>query len=664
MPGRIVFSRTSLRTIVPIAMVIPVLLVVTAIGLIVRSNAYAAAADLERQIFDQASQRIEQRLLEFVELPAQINLLNAHLIRSRRLDPNDLESWRETLYHQLHSFTTVSSIGFASTDKSTTWLVRYPDELTYEWGLLNAGTNGQMVEYRIDQNTGQILSDTRTAYDYDPHVRPWYIAAMQNPDRQVWSEIYPWVGGATEIPELGLGLVLTVRDSSNRIVGVHDTELSMTQISTFLADLRLSESGTIYIVDRDLGMVAASTLAPLVRSPDIRKTAFEIDDDRASAIASYVLQNQTDLRGPRDVTIDAQDERLRVRILPFNHRSGLDWSVWITLPESELLARTHQSRSQMIQAGAAATILVLALGIGLAILAVRPLTQLVEQIRDIGRGNFDARSDIHFTTELGMLSSSLNEVASDLKDRIRLKQSVELAMQLQQSLLPKSAPVVDGLDVHAYSSFCDETGGDYYDFLNVFGLPDTSLAVAVGDVSGHGVAAALMMTTARGALRSRASSSASLSELLTHTNSMLFADTKGESFMTMILLVIDAENKTLRWASAGQTPPLVYLPDTDRFEPLSSGSLPLGVMPDTVYDEHSLNTLTPGSILLVCTDGLWESQNTAGEPFTIERVQQIIRSASRLSAADIATRLVRDLSAHLGSSEPDDDITFVVVKLA
>ncbi|MFU8830209.1 MAG: SpoIIE family protein phosphatase, partial [Phycisphaerales bacterium] len=499
----------------------------------------------------------------------------------------------------------------------------------------------------------------------DPLVRPWYIAGVENPGRQVWSEIYPWVGGDSEIPELGLGLVLTVSDEDGRLLGVHDTELSLTQISTFLMNLKTREGGSVYIVDERQGMVACSETSPLVRAPDIRVYASELQDPRGRAIAAYLNDHPQSepTVAPRDVAINVNGEPLRVRIQPFHHPSGLRWSVWIALPESELLARTKAAQSQMIRTGLVATLLALALGLAISHFAVRPLLHLVDQIRSIGNGDFDARSEVRFTSELTTLSRSLNEVGAQLQDRLRLKQSLELAMEIQQNLLPSAPPPIDGLEVFGHSTYCDETGGDYYDYFPIAARPDSSLGIAVGDVTGHGIGAALLMATARAALRSRIGEASSLSALLEHTNAMLVVDTKGDNFMTMLLMDIDAQDRSIRWTSAGQSPPFIYCPIADAFIELSSSSLPLGVMESATYPDHHLTDLKPGTVIVLGTDGLWEAQSPTGEPFGIDRIRTVIRSNASRTAEEIGELLTSKLDAHCAHSVPSDDITFVVVRI-
>jgi sigma-B regulation protein RsbU (phosphoserine phosphatase) len=260
------------------------------------------------------------------------------------------------------------------------------------------------------------------------------------------------------------------------------------------------------------------------------------------------------------------------------------------------------------------------------------------------------------------LSDEMNAMTAGLKDRMRMRASLELAMDVQQALLPATDPVVAGLDVAGHSTYCDETGGDYYDFLDVTGADDSTCVVAVGDVMGHGVAAALMMATAQGILRSRSRESGSLADLLTHMNELISAQ-QTDRFMTMLLLGVDAKRKELRYAAAGHEPPLVYDPHKDEFLDLPRGQMALGVIDGVVYKERMVKDLRPGMVIFAATDGVPESRNAEGELYGFERTKEAIRKLAEYPAEKIRKLLLCQLAIFVGDAKPDDDVTFVVVKV-
>src|SRR5262249_50330259 len=152
------------------------------------------------------------------------------------------------------------------------------------------------------------------------------------------------------------------------------------------------------------------------------------------------------------------------------------------------------------------------------------------------------------------------------------------AMEVQQRLLPAKAPLVRDLDVAGHSTYCDETGGDYYDFLILDRAAPDAVLVALGDVMGHGVAAALVMAGARAVLRDRAMDSGSLADRMSRLNRLITADHQAKRFMTMHLSIIDGRSRTMRLVSAGHDPALVYDPAGQSFEEIGEADLPLGIV--------------------------------------------------------------------------------------
>src|SRR5262249_22352613 len=185
--------------------------------------------------------------------------------------------------------------------------------------------------------------------------------------------------------------------------------------------------------------------------------------------------------------------------------------------------------------------------------------------RRVGGGELDTKADFGTSREFRQVADAMNRMIADLRDRLRLRHSLDVAMEVQQRLLPRTAPKVPGLDIAGHSTYCDETGGDYYDFLIVDQTTTRSVVVALRHVMGHGVAAALVMAAAGGVLRDRAQSDASLADLMGRLNQMISKDLEGSRFMTMHLAVCDTNARSYRWCSAGHDPAIIYDPTTSQF---------------------------------------------------------------------------------------------------
>lgn len=249
---------------------------------------------------------------------------------------------------------------------------------------------------------------------------------------------------------------------------------------------------------------------------------------------------------------------------------------------------------------------------------------------------------------------------TDLTDQ---KKALLLAEEVQKSLLPQASPILAGLEVAGRSVSCDEIGGDYFDYFEMTGERPGAFGAVVGDISGHGVDAALLMTTARAFFRMRASKPGSLSEVVSDMNRYLAKDLEGTGrFMTLFSLMIDLVSGQLNWVRAGHDPALVYSPVNDGFIELMGKGLPLGVVEDAFYEELRLETLPPGGVLTVGTDGIWEAMDEKGRMFGKERFREIVRANAAKGAENILAAVYEALGGFTRGARPKDDITLVIIK--
>jgi len=237
-------------------------------------------------------------------------------------------------------------------------------------------------------------------------------------------------------------------------------------------------------------------------------------------------------------------------------------------------------------------------------------------------------------------------------------------MEVQQGLMPTCAPDLDGIDVCGRSIYCDQTGGDYYDYFEKGAAEGRKLSIVVGDVSDHGLPSALLMTTARGFLRERASRPGSVSSIVSSVNRQLTRDVQSSGrFMTLFFAEIDLAARSIRWVRAGHDPALLLDPRLESFVELGGqGGLPLGVFEDAVYEEHHRG-LAPGQIIAIGTDGIWEARNSEGKMFGKFTLQRIIRDHAERPAAEIVQRVLEALKRFLSPLDIQDDATLVVVKV-
>jgi sigma-B regulation protein RsbU (phosphoserine phosphatase) len=306
--------------------------------------------------------------------------------------------------------------------------------------------------------------------------------------------------------------------------------------------------------------------------------------------------------------------------------------------------------------------------VGLAFFLSRSITgnisKLVDASRRIAVGDFSTRAEIESNDEMGELGRTFDGMVPALEENLKIKQSLDLAMEVQQSLLPARTPDIEGLDIAATSIYCDETGGDFYDFPTVGRNDRHRLGIAVGDVAGHGVSAALLMASARAFLRCRISQPGEKSKIISDVNALLASDTDDTGqFVTLFYADIDVNRRKIEWIRAGHDPALLYNPVDDKFEEMAGQGAALGIDKKTDFSVNSRNDLSPGEILCIGTDGIWETHNTQGEMFGRQRLRDIIRQKSHLPAEKILADVIDCVKEFRAGSRQEDDITLVIVKL-
>lgn len=291
----------------------------------------------------------------------------------------------------------------------------------------------------------------------------------------------------------------------------------------------------------------------------------------------------------------------------------------------------------------------------------RPLSQLATAAGRLAEGDFQSRVEIDTGDEVAELGQVFNQLGPALAERERMASALALAGDIQRHLLPQTQPQVNGFEIFGGALPCDETGGDYYDFIPL--EDDHHLALAVGDVSGHGVGAALLMAGARGVLRSHAlRRDFGLSRLLAALNEHLCRDTADEQFMTLFYGVLNDGDRTLRWCSAGHGPLFLYRCREQKITELGSTGLPLGVIADATWEEGAPVVFEKGDILLVGTDGIWEARNPSGETLGTGRLKALLGSHAAKPAAQIHAAIMMLVGNFRHDTRQEDDVTLTVVK--
>jgi sigma-B regulation protein RsbU (phosphoserine phosphatase) len=290
----------------------------------------------------------------------------------------------------------------------------------------------------------------------------------------------------------------------------------------------------------------------------------------------------------------------------------------------------------------------------------RLMTEQTAVMEAVSRGELGRYIPVATPDEFGVIAARTNAMIDGLRHRTELIEALDQAKAVQRSLLPSAIPVREGLDMAATAVYSGQTGGDYYDFLELSG---ESLGIVVADVSGHGVDSALLMASARGFLRQAALCLSDTGRIVTTLNRHLARDVEGSGhFITLFFLVIDPVGRRVEWIRAGHDPAMVFDPATGGFSELRGAGLPLAVDQESAYIPQRLGEWPSGSILVLGTDGLWEAFGQGGEMYGKDRLKRVIAANAHQSARELLESITADWRAFLGEAVQEDDVTLAVVR--
>jgi serine phosphatase RsbU (regulator of sigma subunit) len=318
----------------------------------------------------------------------------------------------------------------------------------------------------------------------------------------------------------------------------------------------------------------------------------------------------------------------------------------------------------------------LGLGLGviaLAVIGIVPISHRMTQhlstltagVRQLSGGDFKTRVPVRSSDEFGTLAASFNQMAADLErhqalviEQERLRGELALSRQIQSEMLPR-APLRSAIaEIAGVSVPAREVGGD---FFNYFDLPEGRLALLVGDVSGKGVSAALLMANAQATLRARLPLETDLPALADAFDRELDLNTPRNVYLTLFIGILESDGRTLRYVNAGHNPQFLIRAHGP-IEPLSSTGLPIALYAGHGYSEGRVR-VEHGDLLFFYTDGLVEAENAAGDMFGADRLQQLLAEVQSRDIDTILRQVEERVRAFRGSVEPLDDATMMALRV-
>lgn len=447
-------------------------------------------------------------------------------------------------------------------------------------------------------------------------------------------------------------ITMPVRNDANTVVGALRAELSAEPLATSLANAIANSKSYPYMVLHSDGSVMLDDGKPSFNMPSGLRILIRSPNE----VAQYAGARSQEVIGAQ---------------APVTLRNNSEATGWTIIVEQPLLTAFGSLRNSIFVLG----LLVLVVGAIALVYAfrqarqfLRPLEALRNGANALGSGQLSYRIGDLGDDEMGELARTFNSMAEHLQNSLaeierrneRLRRSMALARDIQIGLLPDRPPWNgDEIAVYARSLPAYEVGGDFYSYL---AMSEGRAAIAIGDISGKGVGAALLMALTSSAVESQGRQIEHPAQVLTALNNLLAPRLRANHMNAALLFaVIDPREQTLRVANAGMIAPALVTKQGSQF--MDVGGLPLGSFAGATYQEKTVR-FTPGDMLLLLSDGVVEAHNANNELFGFERVEGLLNDSQPFDVRDLVELVLDRVQEHMGDMEQHDDITIVAVRPA
>ena len=565
----------------------------------------------------------------------------------------------------------------------TKWLVlRHPETpdsmFTYSKGILRNNPNlfncSIAFEPYFYQKYGRYFSayskhegdSIRTiqggsdAYQY--FYMDWFLMPKLL-ERPCWTEPYMDLDVSTNTKEMLTSYCNPIKDKNGDFIGVINTGLSLSWLSQTISAVKpypnsysimVGHGGTYFVHPDTTKLLNQTIFTETLERPD---TALEA--------LGHAMQRGEE--GMKELMIDGQD-----CYVFFKPLGSTNWTMAIVCPESDIFKGFDRLRHTVMGIALAGLVLMLFFFIRIITGELKPLRRLAEEAETIASGQFDTQlPDFKRTDEIGQLSHSFGNMQQslvsyidELKKTTAQKASIEselnVASNIQMSMLPSVFPNRKGLDMHASMTPAKEVGGDLYGYL----LTGSQLYFCVGDVSGKGIPASLFMAQVTRLFRTLANQQMKPADICIQLNDALSGDENPTNmFVTMFIGLVDLETGHLSFCNAGHNPPIIgggeHHGDFLKMLP----NIPIGILPDIAFKGEEIETIK-GRPLFLYTDGLNEAENRSHKQFGDNQLLDILRHTHFDNAQQVIETLAVKVEQHRDGAEPNDDLTMMCLRVS
>ena len=501
---------------------------------------------------------------------------------------------------------------------------------------------------------------------YQYFYMDWYLMPTLM-DRPCWTEPYMDFDAPTNSYEMVTSYCQAIKDKAGQPIGVINTSLSLNWLSKTISETKpypnsysimIGRGGT-YFVHPDTTKITRQTIfTQTIDNPDTAMTAL-----------GHAMQRGEE--GMKRMDIDGTDCYVFYKPLG---QTGC--SMAIVCPESDIFGGFNRLRHIVWAIITVGLLLMLVFFIRIITRELRPLGQLAQETETIASGQFDAQiPDLHRTDEIGQLShsfagmqQSLVRYIEELKDTTAQKASIEselnIARAIQMAMLPKTFPPFpdcDEVSIYGQLTPAKAVGGDLYDFY----IRDQKMFFCIGDVSGKGIPASLVMAVTRALFRTISAHEERPERIVSQLSNTIAEDNEMSMFVTLFVGVMDLQTGHMAYCNAGHNPPLLISSEGNRIGLLPVDSnVPAGIMPDWTFSPQD-TTIDSGTTIFLYTDGLNEAENSTHGQFGDERMMETAQAASgdgRPSPQTLVERMVDAVHAFVGDAEQSDDLTMMAIQ--
>jgi sigma-B regulation protein RsbU (phosphoserine phosphatase) len=691
----------SWRARLPVPSAIPlraVLIVPLALELAVTSgiiivlnarNAEQNARATAEQLMLQASGEVKVYLDGYMRAPQQVIRTMAEAVESGLVDPRNEQAVALYFSRLKRIFPSASYLNYSLTDSTLIGVgqatLNDPDTIFLE--LSKPALDPVIRRYRLfsDGRRGPLV---RAAPFSDFRDEDWFATPLKL-GRPTWTAIYNWPD-QPDVMVVSAGMPLT---SNGQLIGLSGVDVLLSNVSRYLQNLRISRHAVIFVAEADGLLVATSThrLPFDIRGDQAIRRAASLDSDPTLRLAAREIQHHAGgfkgVTGEMRLHVERGDDDLLIRASEWKDPDGLRWIVVLAAPESDFTAVIRrQTRSNLLL-----TIVIIAIAIGLGWVLVRLISRPIERVSDASESLASSgvvqaidqswiletnRLVRSFTSMANQLLSSMHQLAdrnasmereiAERTEELRqanlvLRQEVTIAAGIQRDLLIGEREInriTPGLDVGVVLVPSKEVAGDLYDCI---AIGDQRWCVCVGDVSGKGVPAALLMSTCLSLLRSYSEVLDSPAAIMRRINNRLVHNNESCAFTTLVIASINGKTGELRWCNAGHNPPLL-LQGGRAVESLSVVHGPaLGVVADVDYLEDRLQ-LHADDLLILYSDGVSEMFNADGNRFGIRNMKAFLASPPTTTAPRLVRAFLRHLRDYAAGEPQRDVVTLMAIR--